>query len=89
MKGSIALAPVLAQSFAQSTPTDHCKTIKWNGDKIPFMTINDGQVYTSEHLLEKYEEKKDELSLGRCMRKCFRYAGCVAFNFYDPLIVTC
>ena len=24
-----------------------------------------------------------EKSLGRCMRKCFRYAGCVAFNFYE------
>lgn len=41
------------------------------------------QLISNENILLKYEEKREELSLKKCMRKCFRYAGCVAWNFYE------
>ena len=45
--------------------------------------MTDETQFSGSSVMLKYAEKREELSLKKCMRKCFRYAGCVAFNFYE------
>ena len=61
------------------------KTIKMilNQKRIPFAIMTDETQFSGSSVMLKYAEKREELSLKKCMRKCFRYAGCVAFNFYE------
>ena len=54
-----------------------------NQKRIPFAIMTDETQFSGSSVMLKYAEKREELSLKKCMRKCFRYAGCVAFNFYE------
>jgi len=65
------------------TENTKCERARYAGKTFPMAHIIDGQEFSGEHLLTKFAEKEHKVMKPKhCMRRCFRYAGCVAFNYH-------